>query len=151
MENKLMIKAWPLSWLYHFAAGTMLRGGWQTNVKRKMPLLTEVEIKADFDMCGSTYLLSVFFVSSCVEQKYQHSFMSFLYMNLWAWLLLYCLLFFAFFFFFYHGQKPAGCFHTALCALAALDLLGSKAVGTCCNTTVLSILPLNLPYCPPKQ
>ena len=26
MENKLMIKAWPLSGLCHFAAGTMLRG-----------------------------------------------------------------------------------------------------------------------------
>lgn len=73
-----MIKAWPLSWLYHFAAGTMLREGWQTNVKRKMPLLTEVEIKADFDMCGSTYLLCVFFfLSSCVVQNYQRSFMSF--------------------------------------------------------------------------
>lgn len=152
MENKLMIKAWPLSWLYHFAAGTMLREGWQTNVKRKMPLLTEVEIKADFDMCGSTYLLCVFFfifLCSAELSALLYEFF-FLYMNLWAWLLLYCLLFFAFFFF-YHGQKPAGCFHTALCELAALDLLGSKAVGTCCNATVLSSMPLNLPYCPPKQ
>lgn len=151
MENKLMIKAWPLSWLYHFAAGTMLREGWQTNVKRKMPLLTEVEIKADFDMCGSTYLLCVFFFYLLVCRTISAPLWVFLFvyepLSLIVVILfvVFCLLFF------YHGQKPAGCFHTALCELAALDLLGSKAVGTCCNATVLSSMPLNLPYCPPKQ
>jgi len=56
-KNELMIKAWPLSWLYHIAAGTMLRGRWDTNVKTKRPLLTEAQIKKDFDVCGSTCLL----------------------------------------------------------------------------------------------
>lgn len=32
MENKVMIKAWPLSGLHHFAAGTMLRGRRQWDV-----------------------------------------------------------------------------------------------------------------------
>lgn len=62
----------------------MLREGWQTNVKRKMPLLTEVEIKADFDMCGSTYLLCVFFfifLCSAELSALLYEFF-FLYMNL---------------------------------------------------------------------
>ena len=61
MENKLMIKAWPLSALCHFAVGTMLRGrkGEKCHSKKK-PLFTEVQIKPDFDLCGCTWLLFVF-------------------------------------------------------------------------------------------
>lgn len=53
--------------------------------------------------------------------------------------------------FVYAVRALAGWFHGAACALAALDLLGSEAVGSCCNTALLSSQTPNLPLCPTEH
>lgn len=84
----------------------------ERNVKTKMPLRTEVQIKSDFDMCGSTCLLSLFSFS----QNYDCTFMNFS-ARLQTFELDFVL--------FTGVRALAGWFHRVV---SALDLLGSEAV-----------------------